>query len=203
MSKKKKPQKIDQSGKPVNEEVCESLGLDDLSIPKELQAEIENLKKIARERDEFRDSLQRLQADFDNYQKRVKRDKACWEQYKDEDLLKGLLPAFDNLDRTTQIKCESEDAVCLKEGVDLIKREIRRVLEQQGVSGIKTLGEQFDPARHEAVEGVATDDQPAGTILEEVRSGFMLHDRVLRPAQVKVAVEPKQSSVDETKEKEA
>lgn len=157
-----------------------------------LQAEIEELRKAVKERDEFLKLSQRIQADFANYQKRIRRDKECWEKYKDEDLLKQLIPALDNLDRAVKVECKSDDAKCLLDGVGLTKQEVFRVLDKNGVKEIKTLGEKFDPTYHESVGTVESADRKEGEIVEEMLKGFMLHDRVLRPAKVRIAVLPKQ-----------
>jgi len=148
--------------------------------------ETEALRKKASERDEFFNSLQRVQADFLNYQTRIKREKEDWNKYKNEYILQQLLSAFDNLDRVLKIKCESKEAQCLLDGINLTKKEIVRVLEKNGVTPIKTTGETFDPARHEAVMAVDDKNRPDNAVIEEINPGYLLHDRVLRPAQVKV-----------------
>lgn len=148
--------------------------------------ELEELRKQAAERDEYLKSFQRAQADFLNYQKRTRRDKEEWEKYKSEDILQQLLSAFDNIDRVLKIKCESQEARCLLDGINLTKKEIVRILEKNGVTQIKTVGEKFDPARHEAVMVVDDENQSDNTVVEEINPGYLLHDRVLRPAQVKV-----------------
>jgi molecular chaperone GrpE len=157
-----------------------------VEIPETIQKEMEELRKLAAERDEFLKLLQRVQADFLNYQKRIKREKEEWERYKNEDILQQLLNAFDNLDNALKMKCESKEAQCLLEGIDLTKKELLRILEKNGVMLIKTIGEKFDPARHEAVLIVDDTNQPDNTIIEEISPGYLLYDRVLRPARVKV-----------------
>ncbi len=156
-----------------------------------LKSEIAGLKKVAQERDEFLKLLQRVQADFENYQKRIRRDRECWEKYKHEDILKELLAAFDNLDRALKIECKSDDAKCILNGVGLSKQEIFRILDRHGVRPIKTIGEKFDPNYHEVAMAVESVDHPDGTIIEEITKGFMLYDRVIRPAKVRIAVNKK------------
>ncbi len=146
----------------------------------------EDIKKLMAERDEYLKLSQRIQADFLNYQKRIKREKEEWEKYKDENILQQLLTAFDSLDRVLRIKCESQEAQCLIEGIDLTKKELLRILEKNGVTRIKTTGEKFDPARHEAVIVVEDEKQPDNTVIEELSPGYFLFDRVLRPAKIKV-----------------
>lgn len=159
-----------------------------------LQVEIAELRKLAKERDEFLKLSQRIQADFENYQKRIKRDRDCWEKYKDETLLKELIPAFDNLDRALKTECKSDDARCLLDGVGLSKQEIFRILDKHGIKQIKTTDQKFDPKYHEVVSAVESLEKPDGTIIEETARGFMLYDRVIRPAKVIIAVTKKKAA---------
>ena len=163
-----------------------------------LQTEIADLRKVAKERDEFLKLLQRVQADFENYQKRIKRDRECQEQYKNESLLRELLPALDNLGRALKVECKSDDAKCLMSGVSLSKQEIFRLLEKDGVKEIKAKGEQFDPAYHEVVTAIESANHKDGEVIEEVATGFMLYERVIRPAKVVVAINKKPQQ-EETK----
>ncbi|MEK7450064.1 MAG: nucleotide exchange factor GrpE [Planctomycetota bacterium] len=175
--------------------VCETVQEEETILARKLQKEIDELKKLALERDEFLAMLQRVQADFSNYQKRSRQEKICWEQYRDEEILKELLPAFDNLERTVKIKCESRDAVCLQEGIDLTEKEIFRILEKRKVIRIKTIGEKFNPARHEAVGIRETVESEPGIIVEEIRAGYLLQERILRPAQVIISANPQQQKL--------
>lgn len=175
------------------DKICRAIS-DDAALLKKVETDIEALRKTVKEREEFLDLLQRTQADFSNYQKRIKREKECWEKYQDESILKELMPAFDNLNKPLEMKCESADAKCIQEGVDLTRRELLRILEKRGITVMKTIGEKFNPAQHEAVATIESDKHPEGIIMEEVRPGFILHDRVIRPAQVKVSTPPKQNT---------
>jgi len=180
------PTGIDET--PGNNKTCAIPSEEQL---KELQNEIESLRKAASERNEFLNLLQRVQADFANYQKRIKKEKECWDKYQDEDLLKELIPVLDNLERTLKMKCSSEETRCLMDGVQLIKREIFRVLEKRGVKQIKTTGEKFDANIHESVAVTESADHKENEIIEEISPGFMLHDRLIRAAKVRIAVKPK------------
>ncbi|MEW6027025.1 MAG: nucleotide exchange factor GrpE, partial [Planctomycetota bacterium] len=130
---------------------CAMPGEDSAIELQKLQKEIEALRKAASERDEFLKLLQRVQADFLNYQKRIKSERECWDKYQDENLLRELLPAFDNFGRTLKLECTTDEAKCIMDGVTLIKREIFRILEKRGLKQMKTVGEKFDPNLHEAV----------------------------------------------------
>lgn len=180
------PTGIDET--PGNNKTCAIPSEEQL---KELQKEIESLRKAASERNEFLNLLQRVQADFANYQKRIKKEKECWDKYQDEDLLKELIPVLDNLERTLKMKCSSEETKCLMDGVQLIKREIFRVLEKRGVKQIKTTGEKFDANIHESVAVTESADHKENEIIEEIAPGYMLYDRLIRAAKVRIAVKPK------------
>lgn len=173
------------------DKICQIISDEDERLLNKIQSEIEELGKAVKEREEFFGLLQRTQSDFMNYQKRIKREKENWDKYQDEAILKELLPALDNLDRTLEVKCESDDAKCILDGVDLTKREVLRILEKRGLKKIKTVKEKFDPSLHEALGTIETDEYPEGVILEEARPGFILHDRVIRAAQVRVSTPPK------------
>jgi molecular chaperone GrpE len=182
------------------DKICRAIS-GDAALLKKVEADLEALKKAVKEREEFLDLLQRTQADFSNYQKRIKREKECWEKYQDEPILKELLPALESLNKPLEIKCESADAKCIQEGIDLARRELLRILEKRGIILMKTIGEKFNPAQHEAVATIESDKHPEGIILEEVRPGFILHDRVIRPAQVKVSKSPAKPDANDTNSK--
>ena len=164
---------------------------DSLAELQKLQKEIEALRKAATERDEFLKLLQRVQADFLNYQKRIKSERECWDKYQDENLLRELLPAFDNFGRTIKLECTTDEAKCIMDGVTLIKREVFRILEKRGLKQMKTLGEKFDPNLHEAVAVTESAEHQDHEILEEVAPGFTLNDRLIRAAKVRIASKPK------------
>ena len=178
---------------PVADKACALPTEDSLAELQKLQKEIEALRKAATERDEFLKLLQRVQADFLNYQKRIKNEKECWDKYQDENLLRELLPAFDNFGRTLKLECTTDEAKCIMDGVTLIKREVFRILEKRGLKQMKTLGEKFDPNLHEAVAMTESAEHKDHEILEEVAPGFTLNDRLIRAAKVRIAMKPKQA----------
>jgi molecular chaperone GrpE len=145
-------------------------------------AEVEELRTRAAE---YLDLAKRTQADFVNYQARVRREREETVKYATEGLLRELLPVVDDLQRLLAVAAA---APALLEGVRLTERELMRVLAKAGVRPVETEGKKFDPAFHEATEMVdAPGGKSAGDIVEEVRKGYLLHTRVLRPAHVKVA----------------
>jgi len=182
---------------PAGDNVCGAPTGDSLGELQKLQKEIEELRKAATERDEFLKLLQRVQADFLNYQKRIKSERECWDKYQDENLLRELLPAFDNFGRTIKLECTTDEAKCIMDGVTLTQREVFRILEKRGLKQMKTLGQKFDPNLHEAVAMTESAEHKDHEILEEVAPGFTLNDRLIRAAKVRIAMKPKQAEKKE------
>jgi len=150
-------------------------------------SEVEALKQ---QLDEKQDRLLRALAETDNLRRRAQRDREDYLKYANEPLLRDLIPLLDNLDRAIEAARGRGDAAAVVEGVELVQREFRRVLERHGVTRYTALGEPFDPTRHEAVARVITADTAPNTIVSEQLPGYLLHGRVLRPALVAVAAAP-------------
>jgi molecular chaperone GrpE len=148
------------------------------------------LEELRRQLDDQRDRLLRALAETDNVRRRAQRDREEYVKYAVEGLARDLLPVLDNLDRALTAARAAGDAARVVEGVDLIQRELLRVLERHGVSRYSALGQRFDPAVHEAVARVVSGDQAPDTVVSEVAPGYMLNGRVLRPAMVGVAAAP-------------
>jgi len=142
---------------------------------------------LQRERDEYFDLLLRKTAEFDNYRKRVERERLEREQSAAADLLSALLPLVDDLERALSVDAESSTVESYREGVRLIHEELVSVLETRGVTPIQAVGADFDPNFHEAVATEPSDAHRDGEVVEEVRRGYRLHDRLLRAAMVRVA----------------
>lgn len=152
-----------------------------VTVPK---AEVEGLKAKV---DEYLKMAQRVQADFSNYQKRVARDREQESRFLVERMLLDMLPALDTFDLA--LKQAPKGAEAFVKGMELAEREIFRKLELHGLKRIGATGA-FNPAVHEAIMQAETDKAPAGEIVAEMRPGYMLYEKVLRPAQVSVAVKP-------------
>jgi molecular chaperone GrpE len=129
---------------------------------------------------------QRLAADFENYKRRTRQELADRTQYANEELLRKLLPILDNLHRALDHAPEGIDRNWF-DGLRTVVRQFEDTLQAQGVSPIPAVGEKFDPSQHEAIAREETDEHEEGTVVEEVQPGYRLHERVLRPALVKVA----------------
>jgi len=145
----------------------------------------------ARELEELQDRYLRLAAEFDNYRKRVVRERAELIRTSHEGLLLEFLPVLDNLDRALAAARSSAGSFraseALIEGVENTLRLFRGVLEKAGVRQIETVGREFDPVVHHAVEQVRVTEVPENTVVEEVLRGYLLDQKVLRPAVVKVS----------------
>lgn len=137
-----------------------------------------------------RDQLLRTAADFDNYRKRSRREVQEAERRAREDLLRDLLPVFDNFERAAQHAETATDVRSLAEGISMVMRIFLDTLSRLGVERLKVVGEPFDPALHEAVQQLETSDQPAGTVVSEIAAGYRTPERLIRPALVVVARPP-------------
>lgn len=131
--------------------------------------------------------LQRLQAEFENYKKRMVREQTNFLQIANKDLVEKLLPVIDDLDRAVAVSEESKDFDKLAEGVHLIRSRLMKVLEAQGLEVIEPHGTEFDPVHSEAVMQVESDEHDEHTVLEVLQKGFRLKGRLIRPAMVKVS----------------
>ncbi|HEY0275984.1 MAG TPA: nucleotide exchange factor GrpE [Paenirhodobacter sp.] len=154
-------------------------------------AEVEALRA---ERDEFRDRFMRTLADAENSRKRAERDRREAEQYGGSKLARDMLPVFDALNRALDAASEEvrTAAPALIEGVELTQRELLNVFKRHGIEAIAPqVGDRFDPQQHEAMFEAPVPGTKAGDIIQVMDSGFMLHERLLRPAKVGVSSMPK------------
>jgi molecular chaperone GrpE len=145
----------------------------------------EDIRNLIKEKEELYDRLLRTQADFDNYRKRVQREQANFIKYGAENAISQLLPVLDNLERALDSALRHEDPNSqLREGLKLILAQFRDALERLGVRPIESVGQAFDPNKHDALIRVHAPDKPEGVVVDEIRKGYYLHDKVLRPSQV-------------------
>jgi molecular chaperone GrpE len=147
------------------------------------------LQKLRVERDTLIDRLARLQAEFENARKRTAREQQDFREYAVSDALKALLPTLDSFERALQIGAKEKSE--FRGGVELIYKQLQDALQKLGLRAIPAKGEPFDPHLHEAIEMVDTTEAADHQILEELQRGYKLKDRLLRPAMVKVARNPK------------
>lgn len=141
----------------------------------------------------LQDKYLRLAAEFDNYKRLAQKEQRDYSRFANESLLKEILPILDNLERAIKASKEAQaggKSESLIQGVDLTLKQFGEVLSKFGVQPIASVGQVFDPARHQAVARVESDKVPSNTVAEEYQKGYLLHERVLRPAMVSVATAP-------------
>lgn len=143
------------------------------------------LDRLRREAAEYRDRSVRTLADFDNYRKRVEREREEQRKYALLEPIREFLGVADNLDLALQADGSAED---LKRGVEMIRRQLQDLLRRFGVAEVAAVGQPFDPSLHEAVAREESPGTSTPTVIAELRRGYRLHDRLLRPSMVKVAV---------------
>lgn len=146
----------------------------------------------------LKDQLLRTAADFENYRKRSRREVEDAQKKGSEELLRAILPVFDNLERAVQHAEQSTDAKAIAEGVKMVLKQFTDSIGRVGIKRVAGVGQPFDPLVHEAIQQVETDDQPAGTVVAEVQPGYSYGERLVRAAMVVVArPKPKPSTPPE------
>lgn len=167
----------------------------------ELVASRAELKRLQTAMSEAQDALARRQADFENYRKRIERERQEMHNRVVADVARKLLPVVDNLTRALDAErsleaSESPEFRHFLHGVELISKQLNEVLESFGVQAIPSVGERFDPHVHEAVVSEPSDEYEPDTVIEEMSRGYRIGDRLLRPAMVKVAARPPETSTE-------
>jgi molecular chaperone GrpE len=149
-------------------------------------AAAEDIEALKQERDELQDRLLRSAAEFDNYRKRTERERRELSDAVSADLIRDLLPVVDDLERALAAAADSPDQA-LRSGVELIHRQLLEAMRRRGAEPFQTVGEDFDPAWHEALASEPADGRRDGEITAEIRRGYRIGPRLIRPAMVKVA----------------
>ena len=193
--KQKKPQKPKEQEEPTCSELVE---------PKAKKSELEELRRQAedlqKEKNELFGKLQRVSADYINFQKRAAKQTADTIAYEKEKIIKTLLPALDNFEHTLQNAQSAEDADVLLKGIRIVYDQILGILKTHGVEHIKALGEKFDPALHEVIMQRAEPDREENIVLEEFQKGYKLNGRVIRPSRVIINKLPSTQEVPQEQE---
>jgi molecular chaperone GrpE len=165
----------------------------------EVQELHQQVKELIKEKKEIFENLQRVAADYENFQKRVPRQIDDTVTYKKEKIIKTLLPTLDNLEHTVQNAHSAENLNALVKGIRIIYDQLLDALKTHGLEQINALGQKFDPAVHEAITQKAEAGQENDTVLEEFQKGYKLNGRVIRPS--RVIINKLQSEQDRQKEK--
>jgi molecular chaperone GrpE len=142
------------------------------------------------EKQEMRDRMLRIAAEFENWKKRARKEQADGEAKAKEGVLVAMLEVIDNLERAAAAVSEATDPKAVQQGINLVLRLFQSKLERMDVKPFESTGQPFDPRVHDAISQVPTADAPPGSILSELQKGYRLGDRLLRPASVVVAVAP-------------
>jgi len=160
------------------------------STEAEAQSTADPLAVAQAEAVRLKDAWLRSAADFDNFRKRTRRDLDEARRAGREDLLRALLPIFDNLDRAIQSAQRTTEIKAMVDGLGMVQRQFVDALGREGIARVPTVGSSFDPGVHEAIQQVETNEHPPGTILAEVQPGYTQGERLLRAAMVVVARRP-------------
>jgi molecular chaperone GrpE len=153
----------------------------------------DQIRKLAAEKEELRDTLLRRQADYENYRKRVEKERHQERHRGVEHLIEQLLPVLDAFDTALASASRDPAAADYAKGFELIRRQLWDTLSKQGLARIEAVGKEFNPHFHHAIARVETTEQADGTVVAELQPGYTFHERVLRPAMVRVAAEPAHS----------
>ncbi|GIP15342.1 nucleotide exchange factor GrpE [Paenibacillus montaniterrae] len=147
----------------------------------------EEVEQLRKQLEEANNRLLRVQADYDNFRRRTLKEKEELAKYASAKLVENLLPSIDNFDRALAASASTGDYESLAKGLDMIFRQLMATVEAEGLKAMTTVGEPFNPEYHQAVMTVETDEYEEGIIVEELQKGYMLKDKVIRPAMVKVS----------------
>ena len=160
---------------------------DDAAATQEPTVEASALAETERQRDEFKDLLLRKTAEFENYRRRIERERSAMVESASAGVLEEILPLVDDLERAMSTDPGVEGTEAFRRGVELIHRQLTETLRKRGVKPVEALGADFDPYYHQAVAYEPAEGRRDGEIIEEFRRGYTLGDRLLRPSMVKVA----------------
>lgn len=145
----------------------------------------EELDAVKEEKEQLQDRLLRLQAEYENFKRRTEKERIAERKYKSEEVVTALLPVLDNFERAMQTEVTEENKGFV-DGIQMVYNQFTEALESQGVEAIDTVEQEFDPNLHHAVMQVEEEELASNIVVEELQKGFLLKDKVIRPAMVKV-----------------
>jgi len=177
-----------------NNELTEKDASEPIDSLKKMEEQVESLEKEAKE---THDRLLRVSAEFENYKKRAAREMNDFRKFANESFVKAMLPVIDNLDRAIETSNNEKYAdSSMLEGVNMTLKEILKVLEQFGVKRFDAIGNTFDPGLHQAVMQEETEEHDENSVVKELQKGYMIHERLLRPAMVVVSKKPENKNTE-------
>jgi molecular chaperone GrpE len=167
------------------------------TVNAKMEKKIKKLKQQLKEKNdelaEYIDTLQRLQAEFENYKKRIVKEQSKFIYMANKDLIKKLLPIIDNFERVVSSKKNKDEVKKIIDGINIIYKEFGQILKKEGVKELYPKGEMFDPRYHDAIMQIESDKHEEGKVLEVLQKGYLLNDNLLRPATVKVSKKTEKS----------
>ena len=155
--------------------------------------EFKALEEKAAKSEEYFDKLLRIQADFDNYKKRLERERAEFIKFANAEIIYEILKILDDFERAVEAGKKKHDFDVLHKGIELIWIDFKEFLKQKGLEEIEAKGKPFDPHEHDAMMQEETEEHPENYVVEEFQKGYKLNDRVIRPAKVKVSKKPQRA----------
>ena len=177
---------VSEAEQDVQEETDEEESAEE-EAPSELEQLKEELEFLKQENSELKNQYLRKHADFENYRKRMAREKADSVKYGNQELLKDLIEVIDNFDRAIKSAADSQDFDSFREGISMTEQHFTGMLQSKwGLEKMNCVGVEYDPNSHEALMMEESEDLEVPTVVEDFQAGYRLHDRVLRPAKVKV-----------------
>ncbi len=179
---------------PENDLPPEELDQVEETLDAEPEEPVDPMTALEQERDKFRDQFLRTAAEMENFRKRVNREREEDRKYSNFGLISDLLPAIDNLQRAIDAVSGDESTSGILQGVEMVLKQFEEILSRNGAEVIEAQGLPFDPNFHEALQQRPTADAPPMTVVEVLERGVKIHDRVIRPSKVIVAIEPTEKS---------
>ena len=170
----------------VEEIFAEEKQIEEETVEQQLAKANDEIQTLTAKVEEMENRYLRLQADFDNSRRRSKLDLEAAQKYRVQSLAGDLIQALDNFERALAIQSDNEETVSLRQGLEMVYRNMLEALKKEGVEPIEAVGKEFDPNVHQAVMQVNDENYGSNIVVEEFQKGYMLKDRVLRPSMVKV-----------------
>jgi molecular chaperone GrpE len=165
-----------------NQNVDEQTSEEEITLSEEEQ----KIQELNKQLEDVTDRLYRTQADFDNFRRRSREEREAAAKYKSQSLVEELLPILDNFERALQVEAENEQGKSLLQGMEMVYRQLVTALTNEGVEEINAIGAEFDPHLHQAVMQVESEEYKPNEVVEVLQKGYLLKDRIIRPALVKV-----------------
>ena len=174
----------------IKKETEEQIEIDVETSGNTIEVELQDVKQqkveLEAKLEEAENRILRMQADFENSRRRARLDLEATEKYKSQGLITELLPAIDNFERALKMEADNDQAKSLLQGMEMVYRSLIDTLKKEGAEQIEAVGKEFDPHLHQAIMQVEDENFGSNIVVEEFQKGYILKDRVIRPAMVKV-----------------